>query len=94
VKFAKPGEQPRIDIFAVKKGNRLRISVLDHGIGIDPGASERIFGLFERGGTSVQGTGIGLAIVKKGVERMKGEVGLVSVRGQKTEFWIELNVLP
>jgi signal transduction histidine kinase len=92
VKFAKPGESPRIDIFSSIRGDRRRISVQDHGVGIDTRDAERIFGLFERGGTHAPGTGIGLAIVKKGVERMKGEVGLVSVRGQKTEFWIELNL--
>ena len=94
VKFAKPGGPPRIDIFSSVRGKRLRISVQDHGVGIDPGESERIFGLFERGSTNAPGTGIGLAIVKKGAERMQGEVGLVSVRGQKTEFWIELKVTP
>jgi signal transduction histidine kinase len=92
VKFAKPGGPPRIDIFSSVRGKRLRVSVQDHGVGIDPGESERIFGLFERGNTKAPGTGIGLAIVKKGAERMQGEVGLVSVRGQKTEFWIELKL--
>ena len=92
VKFAKAGEAPQVDVFSEKRGNRLRLTVQDRGIGINPKDNERIFGLFERGVATAPGTGIGLAIVKKGVERMKGEVGLVCVRGQQTEFWIELNL--
>ena len=92
IKFARPGEPPQIEIFTTVREDRLRISVRDHGIGIDPRDAERIFGLFERGGGNYPGTGIGLAIVKKGAERMKGKVGFTSVHGQKTEFWIELKM--
>ena len=92
VKFTRPGEAPRIEVFSKQRGDRVRVSVQDHGIGIHPKDSERIFGLFERNGSAVTGTGIGLAIVKKGAERMQGEVGVTSVPGTRTEFWIELNL--
>jgi signal transduction histidine kinase len=92
VKFAKPGRPPEIEVRSKVHDDKLRVSVIDHGIGIAPGEGDRIFGLFERGGTNAPGTGIGLAIVKKGAERMKGQAGLISIRGQKTEFWIELHL--
>ena len=92
VKFAKRGLPPEIEVRSKVHGDKLRVSVIDHGIGIAPGEGDRIFGLFERGGTNAPGTGIGLAIVKKGAERMKGQAGLISIKGQKTEFWIELHL--
>ncbi|HXE58691.1 MAG TPA: ATP-binding protein, partial [Gemmatimonadales bacterium] len=66
--------------------------VADNGIGIEPRYHERIFGVFERlhGGERYPGTGVGLAIVKKGVERMRGRLGLESAPGQGSRFWLEL----
>jgi len=90
VKFAKPGHAPEVEVFTAMHGSKIRLSVLDHGVGIHPRDSARIFGLFERASGDAPGTGIGLAIVKKGAERMKGKAGLNSIRGVKTEFWIEL----
>src|SRR5262249_2579408 len=92
VKFAKPGEAPRIEVSSQTRKGHLRVTVLDHGIGIDPRDRERIFGLFERSAESVEGTGIGLAIVRKGAERMKGRAGLICAPERPTEFWIELNL--
>lgn len=91
LKFAKPGVQPRIDVFSEKRGARLRVYVKDNGIGIEPAFQTRIFGLFERASpAAVPGTGVGLAIVKKAAERMGGSVGVTSEAGQGSCFWIEL----
>jgi signal transduction histidine kinase len=91
VKFSKPGERPRIEVFAEAMGTHVRISVCDDGVGIEPAYQTRIFGLFERASpASVPGTGIGLAIVKKAVERMGGSVGVKSERGHGSCFWIDL----
>ena len=64
----------------------------DNGIGIGPKDRERIFRMFERvsRATDYEGTGIGLAIVRKAAERMGGNAGVESVLGQGSKFWIQL----
>jgi signal transduction histidine kinase len=71
---------------------RVRLWVEDHGIGIAQEHHERIFGAFERlhGQEEYAGTGIGLAIVRTGIERMGGAVGVLSEPGEGARFWIEL----
>ncbi len=64
----------------------------DRGIGISREAHALIFEIFQRLHSSAQfeGTGIGLAIVRKAVERMGGHVGVESELGQGSRFWLEL----
>ncbi|BAZ52210.1 two-component hybrid sensor and regulator [Nostoc sp. NIES-4103] len=71
---------------------KLRLWVEDNGIGIAPEHQERIFNVFERlhSEESYPGSGIGLAIVRKGIDRMGGRVGVESALGQGSRFWIEL----
>jgi signal transduction histidine kinase len=92
LKFRDPEKRPWIRIWAEEQPDRVRLWVADNGIGIDPQYQERIFGVFERlhKMDSYLGTGIGLAMVKKGVERMGGEVGVESKLGKGSRFWIEL----
>jgi signal transduction histidine kinase len=70
------------------------LSVIDWGIGIAKEHQERIFQVFERlhGIEDFPGTGIGLAIVKRGMERMEGRYGLESSLGKGSRFWIELRM--
>jgi signal transduction histidine kinase len=70
----------------------VRLWVEDNGIGIAPEHQERIFGLFERlhGQQEYEGTGIGLAVVRKAIERMGGRVGVISRPGEGSRFWIQL----
>ena len=70
----------------------VRLWIEDNGIGIAPKYQRQIFRVFERlhGVESYSGTGIGLAIVHKGMERMGGEVGVESQLGQGSRFWLEL----
>jgi PAS domain S-box-containing protein len=90
--FVGPGVKPEVRIRAEPRGTRVRLWVEDNGIGITPAHHERIFGVFERlhGIERYPGTGIGLAIVRRGVERMGGTVGVESAVGRGSRFWIEL----
>lgn len=92
LKFVAPGVPPRIVVRAENRDDVVRVWVEDNGIGIDPAYQKKIFGPFERLHTNKQytGTGIGLAIVQKGVERMGGKVGLESEPGKGSRFWIDL----
>jgi PAS domain S-box-containing protein len=91
VKFG--GDRPRVRVRAEMRGPQTaHVWVEDQGIGIAPEHQERIFGVFERlhGAETYPGTGIGLAIVKKGIERLGGRVGVESQVGHGSRFWIEL----
>lgn len=95
-KFQLPGKTPEITVDAVSMDGQVRITVSDNGIGISPEHAERIFRVFERlhGQEAYPGTGIGLAIVRKGVERMGGTSGVESTLGVGSRFWIELPAAP
>ncbi|MEW6497849.1 MAG: PAS domain S-box protein, partial [Cyanobacteriota bacterium] len=92
IKFVAPEVQPQIRVWAQQQDNWVRLWVEDNGIGIEPHYQEQIFGVFERlhGREAYPGTGIGLAIVRKGAERLGGRAGVESVIGQGSQFWIEL----
>ena len=91
VKFVAPGVKPSIRIYSESRDDRLRLWIQDNGIGIKPEHQARLFGLFQRihPEQKYEGTGIGLAVVRKSVERMGGTVGVES-EGQGSRFWIEL----
>ena len=91
-KFVGPGVTPQVRVRAENRGGRVRLWVEDNGIGIDPQHREKIFRVFERlhGPEAYPGTGIGLAIVRKGAERMGGSAGVESEAGRGSRFWVEL----
>jgi PAS domain S-box-containing protein len=74
------------------KASSVRLWIEDNGIGIAPDAQERMFGIFQRMHDEKEypGTGIGLAIVRKAVERMGGAAGVESAPGQGSRFWLHL----
>jgi signal transduction histidine kinase/integral membrane sensor domain MASE1 len=92
LKFVPPNIRPHVELKTETKDKFVRLTIRDNGIGIKPEHQERIFNVFERLHTEVAypGTGIGLAIVRRGIERMKGRVGLESTPGQGSCFWLEL----
>lgn len=95
LKFVPEGRAPSVEVYSEKKERFLRVTVKDNGIGIDPSQHTRIFGMFERAAVKqFAGTGIGLAIVKKAVERMGGSVGVASEVGRGSQFWTELVAAP
>jgi len=92
VKFVTAGTKPRIKIRAETIGADIRLWVEDNGIGIASKDQVRIFKMFERvdRASAYEGTGMGLTIVRKAVERMGGQMGVESEAGQGSKFWIQL----
>lgn len=90
IKYNRTGGTVRI--VCRQHGDRLRISVVDTGMGIPASKQDRIFNAFDRLGAErgqVEGTGIGLVITKRIVEAMGGTVGFQSREGQGSTFWVE-----
>jgi PAS domain S-box-containing protein len=92
LKFTAPQTPPRIQIWTEQENGVVRIRVRDNGIGMKPDHVAKIFQPFVRlvNATDYPGTGIGLAIVRKGAERMGGRAGVESQLGQGSCFWVEL----
>jgi signal transduction histidine kinase len=90
IKFVQPGQKPVVRVWAETVRNFLRIWFEENGIGIAPDQHEKIFKMFQRVSADYEGTGIGLTLVRKVVERMKGRVGVESTLGQGSRFWVEL----
>ena len=91
LKFTKPNEAPVIDIGSTDTGSGHLLWVRDQGIGFDMQYHDRIFGIFQRLQLSEDyaGTGVGLALVAKAVQRMGGRVWAESQPGQGATFFME-----
>jgi signal transduction histidine kinase len=96
VKFVRPGQHATVRVWTERVGKAVRLCVKDDGIGIPSDRHSRVFEMFERlhPGGQYEGTGVGLAIVRRAVQRMKGSVGLTSVEGKGSTFWLELPAAP
>lgn len=92
LKFYPRGATPKVEVSAKREGERVVMAVRDQGIGIAPQHQQRIFKVFERLHTTAEypGTGIGLAIVHRGISRMGGTVRLESSPGKGSTFYIDL----
>src|SRR5262249_8081014 len=96
VKFVAPGVTPKIRLRAERPDGDVRLWIEDNGIGIKPEYQHRLFSVFERihPEKNYEGTGIGIAILRKAAERMGGKVGVESEGETGSKFWIQLPAAP
>jgi len=91
IKFVAKDREPEIRIWAESNGSLVKLWVEDNGIGIAQEDQKRIFKMFERVSLEgYEGSGIGLAVVAKAIEKMGGTVGAESEPGKGSQFWIQL----
>lgn len=92
LKYHSPEQPPVVSLTCQIEGHEAVLCVADKGIGIAPCHHAKIFQIFQRlhGEEEYPGTGIGLAIVKKSVELMRGQLWLESDQGLGTKFYIRL----
>jgi signal transduction histidine kinase len=96
LKFSRHARPPRIAIRAEAVATGWRLSVSDNGVGFDMKYHARIFGLFNRlvPAEDFEGTGAGLAIVKKVLDKLGGSIRAEAQPGQGATFIVELPRLP
>lgn len=92
LKFSHAAQPPRIDILAAPAEGKVILRVVDNGCGFDMKYHDRIFDIFQRlhRAEDYPGTGVGLAIVRKAIERMGGRVWAESALGAGATFFMEL----
>ncbi|MEM9189978.1 MAG: ATP-binding protein [Myxococcota bacterium] len=94
-KFRHPDRTPRVSVSSTRIANAWRIAVQDNGIGLNPEYSAKVFRMFQRLHTREEypGTGIGLALCKRIVQRHGGSIGIDSTPGEGATFWFTLPVM-
>jgi len=92
IKFVDHDTRPKVILRAESRGKMVRLWVIDNGIGIAAEDHDRIFNVFQRlhGMEEYPGDGLGLAIVRRGINRLNGSMGVLSEPGKGSRFWIEL----
>ncbi len=92
MKFTAAGVRPSVHVSSSRLGDRVRVSVRDNGIGVDPEHTERIFKMFQRLHSSDEhpGTGIGLAIAQKIIDRHGGQIAVEPAPGGGTIFAFDI----
>jgi PAS domain S-box-containing protein len=92
LKFSRDANPPEIEIRARGEADRVILSVRDNGIGFDMKYHDRIFDIFQRLQRSEEypGTGIGLALVRKAMQRIGGRVRAESAPGEGATFYLEI----
>src|SRR5690606_38316746 len=92
IKFTRDVPMPRIEISAEVVGERVVLRVRDNGIGFDQTYHDQIFSIFQRlhANDRYEGTGIGLALSRKAVQRMQGRLWAESAPGEGATFFVEI----
>lgn len=95
IKYSEPKPGGTIRLSAETEDTRNRYIVTDQGVGFDPRYQDKLFGVFQRlhHSDEFEGTGVGLSIVRRIVERHGGEVGAESEPGKGSRFWFTLPVV-
>jgi signal transduction histidine kinase len=93
-KFLGEQSHPRVEIGAQQTGEETVFYVRDNGIGIEPSFQDKVFGLFEKLDPTSDGTGIGLALVKRIVETHNGKIWVESEGGKGATFCFTLPAPP
>lgn len=86
VKYSSPERKPAVEITTSTSGDYVVLSVRDNGLGLKEGDKQKVFGMFTRLHAHVEGTGVGMAIVKRIVENSDGKIELESELGKGTVF--------
>lgn len=95
LKYRAPGRDPRIHVSAEQEKGFWRMSVKDNGLGIAPEYHDLIFGVFKRlHGKAIPGTGIGLAICQRVVDRYGGKIWVESREHEGATFYFTLPAMP
>lgn len=91
IKFSRNRQPPRLDIGSRHENGRIVLWVRDNGVGFDMKYHDRVFGIFQRlhRAEEFPGTGVGLALVAKAVQRMGGRVWAESALGSGSTFFLE-----
>jgi len=92
IKFVPRGSKPKIHIWTAKSDAKIRLNIEDNGVGVPKDSLSKIFEPFQRAHAKAgyEGTGMGLAIVRKAMQRMGGAVGVQPRDGAGSIFWLEL----
>jgi signal transduction histidine kinase len=90
IKFVRPGQPPDVQVRAEPRDGWVRLWFEDQGVGIPESFLPKVFEVFSRGHHSYEGTGIGLALVRKVISKMGGKVGVLSKEGHGSRFWLDL----
>ncbi len=90
LRYRHPARSLMVKVWAEQRADRAVVVVSDNGVGVDPKTKDRIFQMFERGSTETAGSGIGLALSRRIVEAVGGELSLSRSGESGAEFRISL----
>ncbi|MGJ1431564.1 ATP-binding protein [Sphingobacterium spiritivorum] len=93
IKYSSKEDNPKVEVYSIKSGSKVIYFISDNGIGMDLNAGNNIFEIFQRlpNSSGYDGTGIGLSIVKRIIDRLGAEIKVESQLGKGTQFQIHFN---